>query len=210
MVRCGTRDRTPGGVPPGTRPPATLRTLRSASGRAGERAGGPARPGSRVVAPPQGSQCSRSPRLPLAGSGDAASQPIRPRNAAIALVWIALPLLGLVLPLGRDTQLAEAYRDVSRSGVDTLVYLLLDEPFSGLDLATKEQLLGDIRVLAQERGITAVLVTHDPIEALALCGRAVLLDGGVVAESGPWREALHEPRSRILQLFAVHMRPPGA
>ena len=85
-------------------------------------------------------------------------------------------------------------------------YLLLDEPFSGLDLATKEQLLGDLRDLAQERRITMVLVTHDPIEASTLCGRAVVVEEGGVLEAGSWRDVLREPRSRILRLFAEHIR----
>jgi sulfate transport system ATP-binding protein len=56
--------------------------------------------------------------------------------------------------------------------------LLLDEPFSALDPATRTDLVGWLRALAGELGITVVLVTHDVDEALALAQRIVLLDEG--------------------------------
>jgi len=55
-------------------------------------------------------------------------------------------------------------------------YLLLDEPFSGLDLVTKAALLKEISTLATERKLTVVLVTHDPMEATALCRSARVLE----------------------------------
>src|SRR5207302_7829754 len=44
-------------------------------------------------------------------------------------------------------------------------FLLLDEPFAGLDLVTRARLLREIAALAVERGVTLLLVTHDPLEA---------------------------------------------
>jgi len=56
--------------------------------------------------------------------------------------------------------------------------LLLDEPFSALDPATRTDLVGWLRELVRELDVTVVLVTHDVDEALALAQRIVLLDGG--------------------------------
>ncbi|MFV8051896.1 ABC transporter ATP-binding protein [Mycobacterium sp. 48b] len=56
--------------------------------------------------------------------------------------------------------------------------LLLDEPFSALDPATRTDLVGWLRELAQALDVTVVLVTHDVDEALSLAQRIVLLDGG--------------------------------
>ncbi len=84
-------------------------------------------------------------------------------------------------------------------------YLLLDEPFSGLDLITKMQLLDEIRKLARARGTTVVLVTHDPLEASALCEQAVVLEGGRVIEAGAYRSLLASPKSRTLQVFREHV-----
>lgn len=80
-------------------------------------------------------------------------------------------------------------------------FLFLDEPFAGLDLCTKRELLTDISQLAAERRSTLVLVTHDPTEALSLCHRAVLLEAGRVRADGSWAEVLREPQSELLRAF---------
>ncbi len=56
--------------------------------------------------------------------------------------------------------------------------LLLDEPFSALDPATRTDLVGWLRDLGRALDITVVLVTHDVDEALSLAQRIVLLDDG--------------------------------
>jgi ABC-type Fe3+/spermidine/putrescine transport system ATPase subunit len=79
--------------------------------------------------------------------------------------------------------------------------LLLDEPFAGLDLSTKSQLLIDLRGLVARGGITLCLVTHDPNDAFSLCTHAMVLEGQQVRERGPWKDVLREPRSALLQAF---------
>src|SRR5688572_6996991 len=81
------------------------------------------------------------------------------------------------------------------------VCLLLDEPFAGLDLATKSELLDDMRRLLSARGLGVCLVTHDPVEAFTLCTHGILLDEGRVSVGGPWDEILRAPRSPLLQAF---------
>jgi ABC-type nitrate/sulfonate/bicarbonate transport system ATPase subunit len=67
--------------------------------------------------------------------------------------------------------------------------LLLDEPFSALDPATRSDLQRWLADLAVELDVTVVLVTHDVGEALALAGRVVLLRDGRLA--GEWLPAEH-------------------
>jgi ABC-type sulfate/molybdate transport systems ATPase subunit len=80
-------------------------------------------------------------------------------------------------------------------------FLLLDEPFAGLDLVTKTTLLEEMAVLAQEQQLTTVLVTHDPMEATTLCRSALVLENGHVEESGTWKDLLGNPRSAVLKVF---------
>jgi len=80
-------------------------------------------------------------------------------------------------------------------------YLLLDEPFSGLDLMTKSRLLEEIAALVVGQKITVLLVTHDPLEAMTLCRSALVLDNGRIAECGRWADLLRAPRSPVLRIF---------
>jgi ABC-type Fe3+/spermidine/putrescine transport system ATPase subunit len=69
-------------------------------------------------------------------------------------------------------------------------FLLLDEPFSGVDLATKSRLLAEIAALAARCHFQVILVSHDPWEALELCETAIILDQGVVQAAGGVRDLL--------------------
>jgi iron(III) transport system ATP-binding protein len=80
-------------------------------------------------------------------------------------------------------------------------FLLLDEPFGGLDLVLKSMLLHDFHELAVARETTVVLVTHDPWEAATLCRSAVVLERGRIVEAGPLTELLAAPRSDLLRVF---------
>lgn len=53
--------------------------------------------------------------------------------------------------------------------------ILLDEPFSALDFQTRLTVAEDVRRIIREEGITAILVTHDISEAIALCDRIAVL-----------------------------------
>ena len=53
--------------------------------------------------------------------------------------------------------------------------VLLDEPFSALDFQTRLTVAEDVRRIIREQGITAILVTHDISEAIALCDRIAVL-----------------------------------
>jgi ABC-type Fe3+/spermidine/putrescine transport system ATPase subunit len=83
-------------------------------------------------------------------------------------------------------------------------FLLLDEPFAGLDLVTKARLLEEIATLAAAQHVTVILVTHDPYEATTLCRSALVLAQGRVAEAGTLKDLLHVPQSEILRVFRRH------
>jgi ABC-type Fe3+/spermidine/putrescine transport system ATPase subunit len=80
-------------------------------------------------------------------------------------------------------------------------FLLMDEPYAGLDLVLKSRLLPDVRQLAATQGMTVILVTHDPLDAMSLCRSAVVLDQGSIVESGSLMELLRAPRSDLLRAF---------
>lgn len=73
--------------------------------------------------------------------------------------------------------------------------LLLDEPFAALDVAAAPTLRRLLRRVLADR--TAVLVTHEALDAHLLADRVVVLEGGRVVEEGPTAELLERPRSRF-------------
>jgi len=66
--------------------------------------------------------------------------------------------------------------------------LLLDEPLSNLDAKLRVRMRGEIRRLQREFGITALYVTHDQEEALALSDRVAVMEGGRIVQTGAPQE----------------------
>ena len=62
--------------------------------------------------------------------------------------------------------------------------LLLDEPLTALDAKLKESLRDELAELLRRLHITAIHVTHDQVEAMAIADKVVLLDNGVAAQVG--------------------------
>ena len=71
--------------------------------------------------------------------------------------------------------------------------LLLDEPLTALDAALREHLRSEIDALLRRLAITAVYVTHDQAEALALGDRIVVMKNGAIAQVGTPREVYFQP-----------------
>jgi len=88
--------------------------------------------------------------------------------------------------------------------------LLLDEPFSSLDPLLREELMAEVRRLADEIELALVLVTHDPLEAMTLTRRALVLENRTVVEAGELRSLLAAPQSRLLGQFAAQMKSTRA
>jgi iron(III) transport system ATP-binding protein len=72
--------------------------------------------------------------------------------------------------------------------------ILLDEPFSSLDAALRRRLRRDVVDILRTAGATAVLVTHDQEEALALADRIAVLRGGRLVQCGTATELYWAPR----------------
>ncbi|HVU38773.1 MAG TPA: ABC transporter ATP-binding protein, partial [Opitutales bacterium] len=79
--------------------------------------------------------------------------------------------------------------------------LLLDEPLSNLDARLRHELRGEIRRVCKESGLTAIYVTHDQKEALALADRIAVLAAGRIRQVGAPREIYRRPCDRFVADF---------
>lgn len=73
--------------------------------------------------------------------------------------------------------------------------VLLDEPFSALDAALRDDLRSEVVGLLRKLGSTAILVTHDREEALVSSDRVILMRGGRVVQNGTPEEVYESPIS---------------
>ncbi|MFZ6766810.1 ATP-binding cassette domain-containing protein [Undibacterium sp. Di26W] len=89
---------------------------------------------------------------------------------------------------------------LARALVHEPALLLLDEPLGALDALTRIEMQNLIENLWQQRGFTAVLVTHDVQEAIALADRVILIEDGQITLDS--RIDLPRPRSRGNPRFA--------
>jgi ABC-type Fe3+/spermidine/putrescine transport system ATPase subunit len=79
--------------------------------------------------------------------------------------------------------------------------LLLDEPLSNLDAKLREEMRFEIRELVSQLQITAVYVTHDQGEALALSDRVTIMNSGRLQQVGTPREIYEQPRTLFVAGF---------
>lgn len=79
--------------------------------------------------------------------------------------------------------------------------LLLDEPFSNLDVSLRERLATDVRRLLKAAGTTAILVTHDQREAFAMADRIAVLADHRVQQWGSPVDLYHQPANRFVADF---------
>ena len=79
--------------------------------------------------------------------------------------------------------------------------LLLDEPLTALDAKLRDTLRLEIDSLLRSLGITAIYVTHDQAEAMALGDRIVVMEHGRVAQIGKPREIYQRPATRFVAEF---------
>ncbi len=77
--------------------------------------------------------------------------------------------------------------------------LLLDEPFSAIDRRTRRQLQVDLSALRGELQAPIILVTHDVDEAMALADDVVVIDHGVMLQSGTVHDVLASPTSETVR-----------
>lgn len=79
--------------------------------------------------------------------------------------------------------------------------LLLDEPLSNLDAQLRIEMRREIRRIVKEFGLTAIYVTHDQEEALAMADRMAILSRGVIEQLGTPEEVYRDPRTSYVAGF---------
>ncbi|MBP0441432.1 ABC transporter ATP-binding protein [Tianweitania sediminis] len=90
---------------------------------------------------------------------------------------------------------------LARALVSNPRMILLDEPLSNLDAKLREQMRGEIRDLQRRSGTTAVFVTHDQAEALAMSDRIAVMDKGNIVEMGNPETLYLRPRKKFTAQF---------
>ena len=79
--------------------------------------------------------------------------------------------------------------------------LLLDEPFSNLDVELRESLSRDVREVIKDLGTTALMVTHDQHEALAIADSIGVMRKGVLEQWGSAYSIYHKPENPFVANF---------
>lgn len=140
----------------------------------------------------------------LYGSGHAATSADTRRIAAEVLSLFRIADLSQRMPAdlsGGERQRASVARAVVSAATLSCAQnalLLLDEPFSGLDAALRNDLLVELQTWLLERSIPVLSVTHDIGEAFQLGAEVIRIADGRIARQGPVAEVLAEERRRLL------------
>ena len=129
----------------------------------------------------------------------------RPPSEARARVGAMLDLVGLA-------DAADAYPHTLSGGQQQRVALaralapapglmLLDEPFSNLDVDMRERLSMEVRAILKAAGTTAILVTHDQHEAFAVADEIGVMRNGAIEQWDTPYDLYHQPRTRFVADF---------
>jgi iron(III) transport system ATP-binding protein len=81
--------------------------------------------------------------------------------------------------------------------------VLLDEPFSNLDVEVRLRLRSELPGVLADCGASALLVTHDPEEALAICDRVAVLHQGHLHQCATPQELVHRPATAFVGRFVL-------
>lgn len=132
----------------------------------------------------------------------------RERRAAAAAAMSACRLDGL--ERRRPSQLSSGEQQraaLARAVAAKPEALLLDEPFTALDLILKREMITLFRTLVADHQLTAITVSHDPFDAGALAAdMLVVLEDGRIADSIPAADLrTHCPQSQLLAAWGSHM-----
>jgi len=79
--------------------------------------------------------------------------------------------------------------------------LLLDEPFSNLDVRLRVEMREEVRVILKEAGVTAISVTHDQEEALSISDRVAVMNDGEIEQLDRPERIFEQPKSRFVASF---------
>lgn len=82
--------------------------------------------------------------------------------------------------------------------------LLLDEPFSNLDVGLRVRMREEVRRILKEAGVTAISVTHDQEEAMSISDRVAVMNRGRIEQVGTPETVFQKPSSRFVAGFLGH------
>ncbi|WP_238346159.1 ABC transporter ATP-binding protein [Luteimonas saliphila] len=144
------------------------------------------------------------PHLDVAGNVGfgLAAQPRNVRDARIAevLALVGLPDRAGAYPHelsgGQQQRVA-----LARALAPSPSLLLLDEPFSNLDIDTRERLAAELRAILHRTGTTALLVTHDQAEAFAMADAIGVMDRGRILQWADAQTLYRAPADRFVAGF---------
>ncbi len=134
--------------------------------------------------------------LSVAGMGRAALRERVREVAAMVAIDGLLDRFPHELSGGQQQRVA-----LARAIAPNPLLLLLDEPLAALDAAIRARLRDEIRALTDRLGMTALYVTHDQEEALAISDRIVVMREGRIAQEGRPDEIYHRPACRFVAGF---------
>jgi molybdate transport system ATP-binding protein len=89
---------------------------------------------------------------------------------------------------------------IARALATSPALMLLDEPLGALDVAAAATVRQVLRRVLADR--TALIVTHDLLDALLLCTRVVVIDDGRIVEAGPTHDVITRPRTPFIARMA--------
>lgn len=123
-----------------------------------------------------------------------------PSQVAEALEWVGLPgfedrvIAGL--SGGEQQRVALARTLAPRPRL-----VMLDEPLGSLDRNLRERLVTETRAVLEQRGVTAVVVTHDREEAVTLADRLAIMRSGSIVQTGRLSQILESPLDSWVEEF---------
>jgi iron(III) transport system ATP-binding protein len=116
------------------------------------------------------------------------------------LAMIGMPAYGKAFPHqlsgGQQQRVALARAMAPRPGL-----LLMDEPFSSMDIDLREQLAREVRNILKQERVTAILVTHDQHEAFALADDICVMNEGKIQQQDTGYNLYHQPANRFVADF---------
>ena len=90
---------------------------------------------------------------------------------------------------------------IARSLVLNPKVLLLDEPFSNLDVHLRGVMRDEVKTIQKQFGITMIVVTHDQEDAFRLADRIVVLNNGKIEQIGTPKELYLKPKTEFVAKF---------
>lgn len=128
----------------------------------------------------------------------------KPAEAAVAAALALVGLMGLERRYPHELSGGQQQRvALARALAPRPALLLLDEPLSNLDLQVRLHLRRELRDILKATQTTAVFVTHDQEEALALCDRVAVMRQGKIEQLDRPEQLYQQPQSRFVAEFVT-------